>query len=1481
MSDALWAARLGDGLEHTAVMADILGGVLEVAANVAIGALATAAVVAATGITVATGGLGACVLGAVVGVIVGVVMSKTGADKGLSDMCEGIGNALFPPTVQATIQTGSKNTLTNSIPAARAAGTAPPPAPAGGVPDSEAANTPEEAPAEEEGPGFLDMAKGFFSQMWRPTVANPAPGTQPKPLDLVTCTKHSPMPQQFLAEGSEKVSINGQPAVRSGDRSTCDGKVVSSGMVSSNVTIGGNSVVVREIRSGKTPGIGLAITVLMMLKGGKGKFMSNLPCMLLSGVNSFVVSQATGALTQAIAGSPNPVHAATGAKILGGEDELDFVLPGILPIDWQRFYNSRDERHDSLLGSGWSVPYETCVQIEPHPEGGERLIYTDEQARRIDMGSIPLGGAVFSAGEGLAVRRHGNGQLLIESDDGLYRLFEPTLINPAHLRLSQWGDRNDNRIYLDYDDSGKLVRLRDTFDQVQVELIYSPQWPRRIAQIERLYPDHQREVLVSYAYDHGGDLAEVRDALGQVQRRFAYDAQRRMVEHQLPTGLRCFYQWAEVGNREWRVIRHWTDEGDEYRFDYDLDNGTTRITDGLRRVSTRRWNPQHQITEYTDNLGQTWQFEWNDERQLLGAIDPQGGQYRYSYDEAGNLSDSLDPLGRSESTVWLEHWALPLVETDSAGHNWQYRYDPRGNCTHETDPLGQVTQYRYDARGQVVQIIDASGKHKTLQWNNFGQLIEHVDCSGYPTRFSYDRRGYLQVVTDALGERTTYQHDAQGNLLQTTLADGRVEQYQRDSSGQLTGHVDPAGHTTAYQYDRRGQVRQRIDAVGRQVQFSYDAYGRLQALTNENGESYRFLWDAGDRLVEQQDLDGSARRYTYDGLDDVTRLEYVPAPFGHGLAAVPNEPIKPIVHRLERDAVGRLVAKVTDDGRTEYSYDPVDQLTAVTFTDNAGQVQSLGFAYDALGQLLEEQSAAGSLQHHYDELGNLQQTQLPDGRWINRLYYGSGHLHQLNLDGQVISDFERDRLHREVLRTQGQLSTRSDYDRSGRLRSRLRRPAGPPTALPAPVQKHFDYDPADNLIGRLDQQPRGDQRQLLHYDATGRIIASQDNVQGQNETFAYDAAANLLDGPAASAGLVVHNKLLTYQDKRYRYDAFGRMIEKRSGSRRVQRFSYDAEHRLIEVHNQEGARETVVRMRYDPLGRRIEKTEQDSNGYPLGETRFTWDGLRLLQEHRHSQTSLYLYAGGYEPIARVDGLGALQKVRYYHNDINGLPEQLTESDGHTLWQARYKVWGNTLEEVREPYYIEEQNLRFQGQYLDRETGLHYNTFRFYDPDIGRFTTPDPIGLLGGFNLYQYAPNPLAWSDPLGWAPWAYGKFDDWFNTASIKDISSNKESVSAALRGSGNMHEMFPVSLAAKAKELGFTAQELKKYVVETKRITFTNVTDSKGRPVPDGAHHGSSAGRHFHNKLIADLETAASKREAKMIIARHHRNHMKLSRCL
>jgi len=103
-------------------------------------------------------------------------------------------------------------------------------------------------------------------------------------------------------------------------------------------------------------------------------------------------------------------------------------------------------------------------------------------------------------------------------------------------------------------------------------------------------------------------------------------------------------------------------------------------------------------------------------------------------------------------------------------------------------------------------------------------------------------------------------------------------------------------------------------------------------------------------------------------------------------------------------------------------------------------------------------------------------------------------------------------------------------------------------------------------------------------------------------------------------------------------------------------------------------------------------------------------------------------------------------VYYFHTDQIGTPLEMTDAEGQIVWQAKYRAWGAVDAMVVNQV---EQNLRFQGQYFDDETGLHYNTFRYYDPDVGRFTTQDSIGLLGGENLYQYAPSPVGWVDPLG------------------------------------------------------------------------------------------------------------------------------------
>ncbi|WP_254600215.1 RHS repeat domain-containing protein [Burkholderia contaminans] len=297
------------------------------------------------------------------------------------------------------------------------------------------------------------------------------------------------------------------------------------------------------------------------------------------------------------------------------------------------------------------------------------------------------------------------------------------------------------------------------------------------------------------------------------------------------------------------------------------------------------------------------------------------------------------------------------------------------------------------------------------------------------------------------------------------------------------------------------------------------------------------------------------------------------------------------------------------------------------------------------------------------------------------------------------------------------------------------------------------------------------------YDPTGRI----EQAAGPglpSEVFRWDAAANLVSSDHPR-GFVEHNRLKMFEDKRFEYDVYGRLVRKLSGHGPAKELvlEYDDWNQLKTVVTKDRLGVGTTHFEYDAFGRRIRKL---NGGY--ASTDFLWDGMRLVQETYHvrqgEEALTYLYeANSYVPLARIDqGKAAANDanvrdaVYYFHNDVSGLPEELTNADGELVWQARYKVWGNAVREewiarmpqgsipawgtVQEATSVavhipRPQNLRFQGEYLDRETGLHYNLFRYYDPDIGRFISPDPIGLVGGINLYQYAPNPISWIDPWG------------------------------------------------------------------------------------------------------------------------------------
>ena len=89
-----------------------------------------------------------------------------------------------------------------------------------------------------------------------------------------------------------------------------------------------------------------------------------------------------------------------------------------------------------------------------------------------------------------------------------------------------------------------------------------------------------------------------------------------------------------------------------------------------------------------------------------------------------------------------------------------------------------------------------------------------------------------------------------------------------------------------------------------------------------------------------------------------------------------------------------------------------------------------------------------------------------------------------------------------------------------------------------------------------------------------------------------------------------------------------------------------------------------------------------------------------------------------------------QQTHYFHCDQIDIPREMTDRDGNLAWFGDYYGWGKLKSETNISGTAH-QPFRLQNQYADRETGLHYNFFRYYEPEAGQFVNQDPIGLFGG------------------------------------------------------------------------------------------------------------------------------------------------------
>lgn len=778
-----------------------------------------------------------------------------------------------------------------------------------------------------------------------------------------------------------------------------------------------------------------------------------------------------------------------------------------------------------------------------------------------------------------------------------------------------------------------------------------------------------------------------------------------------------------------------------WNYSYDTNGNLVKVSDPLQHSQTFAYASNHQLISVTDANGNTTNLTYTG-NQLTGVTDPSPLSYKttysydgsnnqfvetdgnrnatkYIYDTNGNVKSVIDAENNTTAYTYDANYNV-LTETDALGNITTYTYDSMGNQLTVTDPMNHTTTYTYDTNNNMLTRTDALGTVANYTYdangnqisdgtngytyNADGTVATEKDANGNITKYSYDSNGNVISQTDALNNQTQMTYDAVENKISETDATGNTTTYTYDALG-YTLTVTAGGKTTSYTYDANGNKLTLTAADGNVTTWSNDALNRVVTENDPGNTAQSTTYDANNNVMSKTAADGTVTNYTYDSLNRQTQVKN---PDGTSVS-------------YTYDAVGTRSSMTDSTGTTTYQYDKDGNLTKLT--DPTGKITT--YSYNADNQQNSKVVDGKSFSYNYDSQGNLTSmvesnnlttgfsydvnknktaVNYANGTKINYGYDASNEVtdvSNLGQKGNVIANFHY---------TYGNGQIQSITDSNG--------------------VTSYGYDGQNRLLKIT--APTGNVTEYT-YDSLGNRISTSITVNGVKSTtsYTYDITTNVLTKITNPDGSTIS----------YTYDVNGNTLSK-TDSTGITKFEYNSNNQLIKVTKPNGEE---IQYAYDGENKRISKTV---NGVV---TKYDYDGnlLNKATDASGNVIARYSYDDKGTPVSVTEG----GKVYNYQYNGHGDVVALTDSNGNVVVTYAYDVWGNVTAKTGSIDNLYGYAGEF-GYVYDQETGYYFLKSRYYNPEIGRFTTKDRFK---GFeddpqslNQYIYVKNnPIMNVDPTG------------------------------------------------------------------------------------------------------------------------------------